>query len=239
MLNANYPVLTFCPASGQRVNSWRLMAPSRLQDKDTMYLFVHSDAEWRTKRKLEQQRHKNNQRSDDFHLNTLSRTTQIRLCVRENTESLQHFTVKVQERFYSHVLFFVNTVYYCYCSVAETDSSRTTNSFMLPTAAPVLYLRTEILHSTAPSCFHSNTECSWRIQQIKFVTLWRCDIRWKPARWTRTHWRNPRDEPASRETPTSRTWDVHARLQITSQNKMKPQQSYMNIGELVLIQAVL
>ena len=24
---ANYPLLTFCPASGQRVNSWRLMAP--------------------------------------------------------------------------------------------------------------------------------------------------------------------------------------------------------------------
>lgn len=24
---ANYPILTFCPASGQRVNSWRLMAP--------------------------------------------------------------------------------------------------------------------------------------------------------------------------------------------------------------------
>ena len=24
---ANYPILTFCPASGQRVNNWRLMAP--------------------------------------------------------------------------------------------------------------------------------------------------------------------------------------------------------------------
>lgn len=26
MLNANYPILTFCPASGHQVNSWRLMA---------------------------------------------------------------------------------------------------------------------------------------------------------------------------------------------------------------------
>lgn len=37
---ANYPILTFCPASGQRVNSWRLMAPEggyRTREKSLLY----------------------------------------------------------------------------------------------------------------------------------------------------------------------------------------------------------
>lgn len=107
------------------------------------WALIHNDVELRTRRKLEQQRHKNKQRSDDFSPNTLSRTTELSellhgpsepvLCGGNRQSHCNTLLSKYRNVYTVNVIniikktFFVNTVYCCKCSVVETEYSRTTN----------------------------------------------------------------------------------------------------------------